>query len=158
MKLNWNHIQNFHYHSTSLPTTGCSCSFLVHFCTSGATSFTSDLILSNVMLLENDYYYLRPRCCCVLTVWMLKPWEGLWANMDPADQAKRGVTGSNVPLLLWHLTLAAPPPPPPQALIDFSNKLASAPTNHRTVTGVHCGQNRHLLTVSNNVFVQLHVC
>lgn len=105
------------------------------------------------MLLDSDYYYSTPRCCCVLSL-EAETLGGPVGQHGSSRPGQRGVKGLNAPLLLWHLTLAAPPP---QAPIDFSNKLASAPTNHRTVTGVHCGQNRHLLTVSNNVFVQLHV-
>lgn len=33
---------------------------------------------------------IRRPAVAVCSVWRLKPWEGLWANMDPADQAKEG--------------------------------------------------------------------
>lgn len=40
---------------------------------------------------------IRRPAVAVCSVWRLKPWEGLWANMDPADQAKEGCPDPGCP-------------------------------------------------------------
>lgn len=62
------------------------------------------------MLLDNDYYYSTPRCCCVLSL-EAETLGGPVGQHGSSRPGQRGVKGLNVPLLLWHLTLAAPPPP-----------------------------------------------
>lgn len=58
------------------------------------------------MLLDNDYYYSTPRCCCVLSL-EAETLGGPVGQHGSSRPGQRGVPQH--PLLLWHLTLAAPP-------------------------------------------------